>query len=310
MGLRDELGGQWQRGGTLVRLLLVNVAVFLLLLFIDLGFVIAFQNRAAASDAFQSGVLHWLASTWQLGELLYRPWTVVSYMFTHASFWHLFWNMLILWFSGRHFADLLGEKRLLGNYLLGGLAGLVIYIVGYNLMPVMREGGGLTIIGASASVMSVMLGIAVYRPGILLHFPIIGAVKLIYVALVFLVLDLIAIRAGSNTGGHLAHLGGALYGYLSAKGLMQGRDWSLDFVQRLEGLWRRHAPGKGRARMRVKHRAAPRTRSTRSSDSSHADEKQARQARLDAILDKISRSGYESLSKEEKDFLFRASHDP
>lgn len=290
-------------GGVLMRLILVNAAVFLLLLFVDLGFLIALQDRMLAAVAFHTKVIPYLASSWVWQELLYKPWTVVTYMFTHERFWHAFWNLIILWFIGRMFQDLLGGRRLLGTYLLGGLTGLLLYILTYNFMPGLRGYAfGDQIVGASAAVMAVMLGIAVYRPGLLIHLPIIGSVKLIYVALVLLVLDLIGIRSGANSGGHIAHLGGALYGYWWAKGLPRGRDASLalvEWLERLGGVFQRR-PGRGRMHVEHRGRKGSVTRMKVAGD---------KQARVDTILDKISRSGYDSLSQEEKDFLFKASNE-
>ena len=307
MSIRDDLRTQWRTGGMLVRLILINAAVFLALLLVDLVVLLSFQNKASADVFFHDQVLGWLASSYAWKHLLFRPWTVITYMFTHAGFWHLFWNIMVLWFSGRMFQDLLGEKRLLGTYLLGGLAGLVLYALAYNFAPFLHgyTSGG-TIIGASAAVMGVLFGIAVYRPTLQVSLIFIGPVKLIYVALVLLVLDLIGIRQGVNSGGHIAHLGGAFYGYLYAKQLAQGRDWSLAFgtwVEGLLGLLQRRRGPKLKVAKGAGRRRPPRD------DVDYNARKQEEQAQIDAILDKIGKSGYESLSKEEKDLLFRASHE-
>ncbi len=304
MGLRDDIRTQWRTGGMLVRLILVNVGVFLALLFIDLGFLLGYGDRIMAHDMFQHYIVQWIATTWVVNDLVLRPWTIVTYMFTHVLFWHAFWNLFVLWFIGRFFQDLLGGKRLLGNYLLGGIAGFTLYFAAYNLLPFIRDPGSMGMVGASAAVMSVMMGIAAYRPGLLIHLPLLGEVKLIYVAAVVLVLDLIAIRQGGNSGGHIAHLGGALYGYFAARQLAKGHDRSLQFVTALEAIGRAFRPRTG-GRMRVEKKPP---RNVHSRDEAYHAAKVGKQARVDAILDKISRSGYDSLSKEEKDFLFKASN--
>lgn len=300
MGVRAELSTQWRNGGSLVRLLLINVGVFLLIHAVGLMFFIVQRP--------EPDLLRWLASTSDLGLLARSPWTVVTYMFTHYDLFHLFFNMLMLWFSGRLFGDLLGGKRLAGNYLLGGLAGLALYIISFNLFPAFtRFAAGSSILGASAAVMAVFVGIAAYSPDLVVNLLFFGQVRLKWLALIYVAIDLISLKQMSNSGGHIAHLGGALYGYLAAVQLKRGGgDWSLAFVlglERIAGL----VPRFKRERMRVARGGRPRVRVMR--DEEWNASRRARQERIDAILDKISRSGYDSLSKEERDTLFKASHE-
>lgn len=295
MALHRDLRYQWNHGGTLIRLILVNVGVFAALRLTDLIF---FLFGAEGPDT-----VRWLMSTSDLGRLVRTPWTVVTYMFTHWDLFHILFNLLILWFIGRMFEDLLGGRRLLGNYLLGGFTGLLLYIVAYNTLPAFEHyAQGSMIMGASGAVMAVFVGLAAYRPDLEVHLLLLGAIRLKWLALIYLVIDLISIRQGGNSGGHIAHLGGALYGFLAARQLAKGNDWSLSFVQALEAIGRAFKPGK-KPRMKVAKHAAPASRRP----SAKAAEASDKQARVDAILDKISRSGYDSLSKEEKDFLFKAS---
>ncbi|MBK8497916.1 MAG: rhomboid family intramembrane serine protease [Flavobacteriales bacterium] len=296
MGLIDDLKLQWRNGGMVVRLLLINAAVFVALHLIDLPFW-AMRREGP-------GLLGYLVSTSNLHALPWRPWTVVTYMFTHWEFMHLFFNMLMLWFMGRIFEDLLGGKRLLGNYILGGLAGFAFYLISYNLLPVFDGyADGSTILGASAAVMGVLLGIATYRPDYEVRLLLFGTVKLKWIAVVLLVIDLVSVRSSGNSGGHLAHLGGAAYGILASMQLRQGRDWSLAFVNLLDRMrspFMRKGP-----RLRVEKRPG---RAASERDAAFNAAKRDKQARVDAILDKISRSGYDSLSKEEKDTLFKAGN--
>ncbi|WKZ67363.1 MAG: rhomboid family intramembrane serine protease [Flavobacteriales bacterium] len=290
----EDLKRQWRSGGMVIRLILVNAAVFLLLRLVDLPF---WAVRREGPD-----ILGWLWSTSNLRDLLHRPWTVVTYMFVHWDFLHLFFNLMLLWFMGRIFEDLLGGRRVLGNYLLGGLSGLALYVAGYNILPVFADLAPIsTIHGASAAVMAVLVGIAAYRPDLEVHLLLFGAVRLKWVALVLVLIDLVSVRSSGNSGGHLAHIGGAIYGYAASMQLRKGNDWSLSFVNALDRLFSLVRRKKG-PRMRVTRPAAARGRSD-------ADYNQARrddQARIDAILDKISRSGYDSLTKEEKATLFKA----
>jgi membrane associated rhomboid family serine protease len=307
MGLMDELRQQWRTGGALIRLVLVNALVFVALLLLHLVLIPIAGDRMIADVWTEVYVMHWLQSTYVWSDLLYRPWTVVTYMFVHLDFFHVFFNMLMLWFSGRLFMDLLGGKRLVGNYLLGGMAGWLFYALAYNYIPGIRgNGDGSDILGASASVMAVFIGIAAYRPDMVVNLLIFGAVRLKWIALIYLVLDLVSIRQGNNSGGHLAHVGGALYGYLAAVQLKKGGDWSGAFMDRLQRFGALFTRRKG-PRLRVEKMDRRKVRVLQ--DSEFNATKRAKEERVNAILDKISRSGYDSLSKEEKDFLFRASHE-
>src|SRR5690606_2245002 len=237
--------------------------------------------------------------------LLRRPWSPITYMFTHELPMHLFWNMVMLWFSGQIFHAVLGDKRMLGHYLLGGLAGFAFYALGSLMPDHLALGSTGPILGASAAVMSVFIGVAASRPEMQVNLFLLGPVRLKYLGLAVLVLDLIAIRGGGNTGGHLAHLGGALYGFLAARQLARGTDWSVIFVVRLQGglgfLARKRRP-----RRRVEKRAVKPARQM--TDEEYNAAKKQKQERIDAILDKISRSGYDSLSKAERDFLFSSGN--
>lgn len=296
MSIRDDIRQQWHTGGMLKRLLMVNIGVFLLVWAVEiLGWLFNFKGLGGL-------LLDQLMGTGDPAKLVLKPWSPITYMFTHQAPMHLFWNMVIFWFSARIFEDLLGGKRLLGNYLLGGLAGFLLYALSPLLPAHLALGSHGPILGASAAVMGVLIGIATYRPDLTVSLFLLGPVRLKYIGLAVLVLDLIAIRSGSNTGGHLAHLGGALYGYLASRQLAKGNDWSGAFVgwlERIGTLFKRQK----KARMRVE-------RPTRGGQRSGPARTQAeqQQARIDAILDKISRSGYDSLTQAERDFLFKSGN--
>ena len=300
MAIADEIRNQWRFGGATKRLVFVNIGVFLLI------HLIGFIGWMVGMGDLESTVLDRLMATNEWFVLARRPWTVVTYMFTHFDPFHLLWNMVMFWFSGQLFQGLLGERRMVGNYLLGGLAGFAFYALASFMPPHLGLGGTSMILGASAAVMAVFIGIATYQPEVEVGLMFIGPVRLKYVAIVVLALDMISIRAGSNTGGHLAHLGGALYGFLAATSLKRGQgDWSMAFVNGLVRVGD-FLRGKKRSRLRVEKRP---TRRGVMVDADYNTAKKEKQARVDAILDKISRSGYDSLSKEERDFLFHASKD-
>lgn len=305
MSITDDIKQHWRNGGMLKRLLIVNLAVFLAIWAVEIiGWV--FGERGLSNY-----LLDQLMGTSNGPALLRKPWTPITYMFTHQAPMHLFWNMVMFWFSGQIFQSILGDRRMLGNYLLGGLTGFGFYALGSFLPSHLALGSEGPILGASAAVMSVFIGVASYRPEMQVNLFLLGPVRLKYLGIAVLVLDLIAIQEGGNTGGHMAHLGGALYGFLAARQLAKGNDWSIWFVDRLERIVRSLTLRKGR-RMRVE-RPSERSRSKRrnqmDADADFNAAKKRKQERIDAILDKISRSGYDSLSKEDRDLLFHAGND-
>lgn len=284
----------------LIRLVLVNIAVFLSIWAVFGGLWIFTRDRAVAMELFQTRVIGYLVLPSDLGLLLQRPWTLITTMFLHYEAGHLFWNMVLLWTIGRLYGDLLGDRRLLGTYLLGGLSGSALFVASHNLMPLPE--GMPTALGASGAVVSVVVMIATYRPDMLVNILFIGPVKLMYFAGVLVLLDLIGM--GSPDGvAHAAHIGGTLYGFMAAQMLRRGSDWSMGLVNGLERAGS-FLKGKKRTRLRVEKRP---TRRGVVVDADFNAAKNEKQARVDAILDKISRSGYESLSKDERDFLFHAS---
>ena len=290
MGLKEDIRMQWRTGGVLVRLIMINLSVFILIGLINLVFFLT--NTSGIN------ITWWLSAHSDLVQLLKKPWTIVTYMFTHQGFLHILFNMIILYFGGRIFQDLLGEKRLLGNYVLGGYFGLLAYILAYNVFPVfegVRESSWIH--GASASVMGVFFGIAAYRPDMVVRLFLFGSVKLKWIAVVYALIDLLSIDGG-NPGGHIAHLGGAAYGLAFAAQLRKGKDWSLGM-----GEWIMNLGKSRKSKLRVEKRGKP--SSGRKSKPSDSD----KQAQVDRILDKIGKSGYDSLTKAEKDFLFKASNE-
>ena len=254
-----------------MRIILINVGVFVAYALLRLVFFVV--------------GLHWELTPWlavpaDLGPLLLRPWTLLSYMFFHEDLLHILFNMLCLWWFGQIFMQNYSGKQLRGVYLLGGLSGAVLFVLAYNLLPAFNAHGALAL-GASASVMAVMLAAATTQPNSTIGLLLIGMVPLKYVALAIVLIDIVSIPL-SNAGGHIAHLGGALYGLAFARLLTRGRDIS----RPLAGLRRRQRP-----KHPAKGYAPPR----------HT----AQEQHIDRILDKISRSGYDSLSPSEKAALFR-----
>jgi hypothetical protein len=219
-------------------------------------------------------------------------------MFLHEDLLHILFNLLFLYFGGRIFNDLLSSKRLLAVYVLGGVAGAVLFILAFNLFPVFGTGVNYAYaLGASASALAVLVAIASYVPNYTVYLMLFGPVKLKWIAVISVVLDLISIKNG-NAGGHIAHLGGAAFGFIYASQLKKGNDWAKIFNTPFQIISTLFKP---KSKIKVVHRN-PNKASVNGNDRS-------KQQVIDEILDKISKSGYESLSKSEKEILFKLSND-
>ncbi|WP_417602902.1 rhomboid family intramembrane serine protease [Owenweeksia hongkongensis] len=292
-GIREEIRTSFKQGDALTRLILVNLAVFVVFLLLR---IIGFLFQIQLADIFTQ----WTALPSNLGTLATRPWTLFTYMFLHEGFLHILFNMLWLYFGGRLFMEYMGGRRLLSTYILGGLAGGILYIIAYNLFPSFSEA---VIIsnnrGASAGVMAIVIGVATYAPRYPVKIFFTLNAQLWMIAAAALLMDLIYLGDGNNAGGHIAHLGGALFGYLSVSQLKNGKDWTEGFSKFMDNIanWFKPKP-----KMKTVY--------TNTSKKANYREKQVHnQQRMDEILDKISRSGYESLSREEKDYLFKIGKD-
>jgi len=287
----EEIGRYFRSPAILPRLILINIAIWLL---IAVARVFSFLFNIPDS-AIGNAIADYLAVPAKFDSLLSRPWTLATYMFLHVSFFHILFNMLWLYWFGKIFQEFLRSKQLLFVYIAGGLSGGLLYILFYNVFPVFRMTIDQSVaLGASASVMAIVTGIAVYVPGYTVNMLLFGRVRIIYIAAILFVLDFFMIRS-SNAGGHIAHIGGALFGLLYAMSLRKG--FSFKRVSNPFLKFRRHKtfrPG-------VKF---PNERPL--SDDEFNMRKAARQKRIDMILDKISKSGYESLSEEDKEILFKA----
>ncbi|MGS2761718.1 rhomboid family intramembrane serine protease [Sinomicrobium sp. M5D2P9] len=273
------------------KLIVINVLIFIL----NILLVFLFQ---LPEDFF----IRWFELPKSFGSFIGQPWSVVTYAFFHAGFSHIFWNMLLLYFSGRIFLNLFGGRRFLNVYFLGAIAGGFTFMISYNLFPAFT-GINTSLIGASAAVMAILIFVCTYLPNQEVRLFFLINIKLWYVGVFAVLIDLVQIPI-SNAGGHLAHLGGALLGFVYAKNLYNGRDIGSGFeriISSVVNLFQR----KPRTPLKTVHRNK---KSTASGKAPYVD-KDDRQQKIDEILDKISKSGYESLTKAEKDFLFQAGKD-
>ncbi|WP_228235510.1 rhomboid family protein [Allomuricauda sp. M10] len=231
-------------------------------------------------------------------EFIGQPWSLVTYSFFHAGFAHIFWNMIMLYFAGRIFLNLFDAKKFINVYFLGVIIGGLVFLLSYNVFPTLLH-TNTALIGASAGVTAVLIFVCTYIPNqeVRVFF---FNIKLWYVGAFFVLMDLIQIPYGGNIGGRLAHLGGAFLGYLYARQLFKGNDIGSGFTKLRDAIADLFKPREKKAPMKTVYKK-------NTAANSQADyDRQARQKKIDAILDKISKSGYESLSKEEKDFLFKA----
>lgn len=290
----EEIKNSFKRGGVLIQLIYINLAVFLV---IKLLFVILFLGNV---QNLNQAVVNILAVPASLHELILKPWTLITYMFLHLEFLHILFNLLWLYWFGQIFLRYLTPKQLLSNYLLGGLAGAFLYILVFNVVPVFQGSVPFSqALGASAAVMAIAIAISVYAPDYTMHLMFIGPVKLKWLAVVFVVMDIIQI-ASSNAGGHIAHLGGALFGYLYVSRLKKGKDITSGFNKIMDGIASVFKPRKN---MRVSYRKSS---ATKEDDWEYNKRQVSEQEEIDSILDKIAKSGYESLTKREKEILFKA----
>lgn len=286
--MSSSLRYQYARLSIAEKLIVINVAVFIV--FRLAGFLL--KLPAPGLDA-------WFELPKDFFEFLTRPWTLVTYAFLHGGLWHLFFNMLLLFYVGRIFLNYFGSRRFINVYFLGLMLGGLFFLAAYNIFPAFYQSQS-PLIGASAGVMAVLIFICTYLPGqeVRVFF---FTLKLWYVGAFFVVLDLVLIPLNDNPGGRIAHLGGALLGYLYARRAAQGGDLGAGFSKFLDWAGEIFKPRPRKAPMKTVYRKEARK------PAQPVDyDKQTRQRKIDGILDKISKSGYESLTQAEKDFLFKA----
>lgn len=297
----DDLKKFFFSRSMLSRLILINIAVFLLVYVFDLFcFLFAIEPTVLQGTLKVSKFTYWLAVPSGINVLLTKPWTVFTYMFLHENFLHILFNMIMFYFGGSLFMQYLGGKKLLRTYIIGGLFGALFYVFAYNIFPVFSEVKNSSIaIGASASVLAVLVAIAFYIPDFTVNLFLVFRVKMKYIALALVVIDFLSIQH-DNPGGHIAHLGGALWGFIFSMSLKKNYD-PFAFLNPLRRSLRNIFKRKPKLRVEYK-KERPLT------DDEYNRIRADKQKKMDAILDKISKSGYDSLSKEEKAFLFSSGN--
>lgn len=278
-----------------VQLIIINVVIYVV--FAMLRVVL---NISGFGDFFDQ-VHSQFSLPPMIGDFFTRPWTAITYMFMHdlEGILHILFNMLVLYWFGRLFVEYLGSDKLIGLYVLGGLAGALCFVLAYNTIPFFIERAPLGLVGASAAVDAIVVATAVLLPNYTFYLLFFGPVRIKYIAAITVFLSFLG-TVGSNAGGNIAHLGGALIGFVYMRQLQAGSNWGMWVTVTLDWMKGLFKP---KPKVKVTYRKEPDTTILRSK----VNEKGYSQEEIDAILDKISAGGYESLTKEEKEKLFNAS---
>jgi membrane associated rhomboid family serine protease len=292
MGIWDDIKATFRNGNNLTKLIYINIALFLVITLIGIiGFLLV-------NPEISNQTIRYLSVPSSPETLLYRPWTLITYMFTHKELLHLLVNLLWLYWFGKIFLEYLDQKKLVAVYLLGGISGAVTYVIAYNIFPAFSgiAGDSIPLLGASASVMAIVVAIAAYVPDYTVFLFLFGRVKIKYIALIIFILTSI-LDFSANSGGKLAHIGGALFGYLYTLSYRQGRDMGKGLNKIIDFIATIFKPSK---KLKVTYKK-------QADDYEYNKTRSEHQAQINKILDKISKGGYDSLTREEKELLFRES---
>lgn len=300
MGLIDDLKLQYKVGDITQKLIFWNIGLFVVPLIIfsilKLGGV-----HLPLFDWTIGGTENLFSLSSRFTDLLWKPWTLITYAFLHAGFFHILFNMLWLYFAGRVFTTFFTQKQLFGLYIVSAIFAGLIFILAYNFLPIVR-GVIAPMVGASASIMAILVATAVYSPYYQVRLPLIGSINLWYIAAFFIVMDLIYASV-ENTGGHIAHLSGALFGYLFIVMIRRGFDVTKRVSNTIIFFENIFKP-KEKTPFKKVHRNKTNAAAYKAKNVK-PNSKDITQQKIDDILDKISKSGYDSLTKEEKEFLFK-----
>lgn len=293
--IKDKIVTFYKNGDAMIKLIVINVAVFILFWFFAL---IDFLFKVNTSSSIE----YYTVLPSNLSEFIIRPWTLFTYMFRHSDFGHILWNMLFFYIFGRSFITYLGGKKLLSTFVLSGISGGLLYMIAYNIFPAFSDVVEVaTNRGASGAIMGVAVAMVTYAPNAEISLPFNLRIRLLWIVLFSVVKDLIYFPEGNNAGGLLAHFGGAIFGYISILQFQKGKDITAGFGKFMDNIANWFKP---KSKIKKVY-----TNSGSSSNKSAPSRSNQDQSRVNEILDKISRSGYESLSKSEKDFLFKFGKD-
>ena len=278
MNFINDIKLRYKSGNIVEKLIYINLAIFLFTLFVSV-----FKDLYRGQ---MNWVLEWFSLEDSFSSLLTKPWTIITYGFLHADFLHVLLNLITLYFIGNLFITYFTQKQLLNFYLLGTFSGGLLYIISHNYFPLF-DGKSSILVGASAGISAIFIGITTYIPNYQLKLRFIGFVKLWNLAAIWIGLDILAL-SGTNAGGHFAHLGGALFGFLYVNQVSYKK---IKIWEKIASLF------KSKKHLRTVYKSGKKSNLNKSTSLT--------QQQIDGILDKISKSGYDTLSKAEKDFLFK-----
>lgn len=278
MSIVNDIKNRYTKGNIVEKLIFINIAAFVITILVSV------------IQGLYQGQINWLIEWFSLDSntnaLLKKPWSIISYGFLHADFIHVLMNLVVLYFIGNLFLEYFTQKQLLSFYLLGTFFGGILYIFSQSYFPLF-DGESSILIGASAGISAIFIGIATYIPNYQLKLRFIGFVKLWYLAGIWIALDIIGL-IGNNAGGNFAHLGGALFGFLY---VTKASNTEIKIFDKLANLFKT----KKKSPLKTVHKSKVKKKTNTNLN----------QQQIDEILDKISKSGYDTLTKAEKDFLFR-----
>ncbi len=298
----DDLRQRYRSSSLLMRFIYINIAVFVVL---SLSRVISLLFVGSV-DSF----IQWVELPSVFYEFLRRPWTLITYMFSHYDVWHILFNMLWLYWLGRIFLEFFTPRQLGGLYVLGGIGGAVLYLVCFNLIPHLASRHSM-LLGASASVLAIVVAIAIYRPDYPLSLFFFGSIPLKWIALITVFIDIISIDV--NMGGHIAHLGGALVGLWFGVAIKRGHDITSWINRCIDAVVMLFNKPKLKSASNQDVKRGPSFNYHQSTSHASDNDKSRKivgdldEARLDEILGKLKQSGYAALTDEEREFLFNAS---
>lgn len=282
-----DIQAAFDYGSMLTKIIIINVGVYVIMALL----------KAFIPEVYVTNILPYLALPGDLKILMYRPWTMLTHMFLHDGFWHMGINMLMLYWFGNIGGDLLGDKKILPVYIMGGLSGALLYLGFFQWSSL----AGSMAMGASAATLAIIFMAVVTAPDYEMNLILLGRVKIKYIGMVILFLDFINTASTTNAGGHIAHLGGALFGILFVSLLRRGTDLSSIFYLRKNSGRRQQKSITRKPQLKISHKSSD------FQQKKQAPVKANMESQVDAILEKIKAKGYDSLTDEEKETLFLAS---
>ena len=286
LNLADKISSFFRSNSPLNRLIIINIGVYVSFLLLGVFANLTNFLQAREGGDFEQFILDWLGVHADINLLASRPWTIITSIFLHLDLSHIFFNMLVLLIGGKIFLSFLSPKKIYTVYILGGIIGNIFFVISYNVFPVFADVlPDAVAIGASGGVLAVLIAAAAKAPNYPLPIVFIGNVPLKWIAAILVIVDIINIPSG-NSGGHFAHLGGALFGFLYV----------------YAPKWNHSLKSKPKIKVRKAESHRPK------SDEQYNAERAAYRKKVDTILDKVAKSGYQSLSAEEKEFLFKTSN--